>query len=66
MAKPAEYREMASDTLEAKIKEMETQLFNSRLQSVLGKLENTASLHHLRRDIARSRTVLREKKGQKP
>ena len=61
MAKPAEYREMAKDTLGAKIKEMETQLFTGRMQATLGKLENTASLRSLRRDIARSKTVLGEK-----
>ena len=61
MAKAAEYREMAGDTLAAKIKEMETNLFNSRLQATLGKLENTAGVRGLRRDIARSKTVLREK-----
>ncbi len=61
MAKPAEYREMAADTLAAKIKEMESQLFTGRMQATMGKLENTAGLRGLRRDIARSKTVLHEK-----
>jgi large subunit ribosomal protein L29 len=61
MVKAAEYREMAADALEAKVKEMETQFFNNRLQASLGKLENTAGLRHLRRDLARARTVLAEK-----
>lgn len=64
MGKSSEFREMAADTLVAKIKELESQLFTHRLQTTMGKLENTASLRNLRRDIARSRTVLREK-GQK-
>lgn len=61
MVKAAEYREMAADALEAKVKEMEAQFFNNRLQASLGKLENTAGLRHLRRDLARARTVLAEK-----
>ena len=61
MVKAAEYREMAADALEAKVKEMETQFFNNRLQASMGKLENTAGLRHLRRDLARARTVLAEK-----
>ncbi|HAO98939.1 MAG TPA: 50S ribosomal protein L29 [Fibrobacteres bacterium] len=64
MAKASEFREMAADALSAKVVEMEAQLFNDRLQAGLGKLENTASLRHLRRDIARAQTALREKKGQ--
>ena len=61
MAKPAEYREMAADALAAKIKDLESQLYTNRVQATLGKLENTAGLRSLRRDIARSKTVLREK-----
>jgi large subunit ribosomal protein L29 len=61
MVKAAEYREMAADALEAKVKEMEAQFFNNRLQASMGKLENTAGLRHLRRDLARARTVLAEK-----
>ena len=61
MFKAAEYREMAADALEAKVKEMEAKFFNNRLQASMGKLENTAGLRHLRRDLARARTVLAEK-----
>ncbi len=61
MAKATEFREMAADALEGKIKELESQLYTNRLQAGLGKLENTSGLRHLRRDIARARTVLQEK-----
>jgi len=61
MAKAIEFRDMAADALEAKVREMESQLFNNKLQAGLGKLENTAGLRHLRRDIARARTVLKQK-----
>jgi large subunit ribosomal protein L29 len=58
--KAAVYREMTPEALVAKVKELEGQLFNSRLQASLGKLENTSSLRTLRKDIARARTVLAE------
>ncbi len=61
MAKATEFREMAADSLAAKVKEMEAQFFNNQMQAGMGKLENTAGLRHLRRDIARARTVLSEK-----
>ena len=61
MVRAAEYREMAADALAAKVVELESQLYTNRLQAGLGKLENTAGLRHLRRDIARARTVLQEK-----
>ena len=62
--KATEYREMAVDTLAAKVVELESQLFTNRMQAGMGKLENTAGLRHLRRDIARARTVLQEKGQQ--
>jgi large subunit ribosomal protein L29 len=56
--KPAVYREMSPEALVARVKELESQLFNSRLQASMGKLENTSLLRTLRKDIARARTVL--------
>ncbi len=61
MVKASEYRDMSPEALAAKVSEMESQLFNSRMQASMGKLENTASLRTLRKDIARARTVLAEK-----
>ena len=64
MVKAVDFREMAADALSGKVKELENQLFTSRLQAGLGKLENTSSLRSLRKDIARARTVLREKEAK--
>ena len=61
MSKATEFRELPADTLAVKVKEMESQLFTSRLQAGMGKLENTSSLRTLRKSIARARTVLHEK-----
>jgi large subunit ribosomal protein L29 len=60
-AKAREYREMAADAIAAKVKEMEANLFDMRLQASLGKLENTALLNTTRKDIARAKTILKQK-----
>ena len=61
IVKAGEYREMTPEALVTKVKDLEAQLFNSRLQAGMGKLENTSILRTLRKDIARARTVLTEK-----
>jgi large subunit ribosomal protein L29 len=61
MAKASEYREMTPEALTAKVGELEAQLFNTKLQAVLGKLENTSTLRMIRKDVARAQTVLGEK-----
>ena len=64
MAKAKEYREMTAEALKAKVGELEAQLFTTRLQAGLGKLENTSILRTLRKDIARAQTVLGQKATQ--
>ena len=61
IVKAGEYRELSAEALVTKVKDLEAQLFNSRLQAGMGKLENTSILRTLRKDIARARTVLTEK-----
>jgi large subunit ribosomal protein L29 len=60
-AKARELREMAADAIAAKVKEMEANLFDMRLQASMGKLENTALLNTTRKDIARAKTILKQK-----
>ena len=61
IVKAAEYREMTADALASRVKELESKLFNDRLQAGMGKLENTSSLSVIRKEIARAKTVLTEK-----
>lgn len=61
IVKAAEYREMTADALASRVKELESKLFNDRLQAGMGKLENTSSLRVIRKEIARAKTVLTEK-----
>jgi len=60
-AKAREFREMAADAIATKVKELEANLFDMRLQASLGKLENTALLNITRKDIARAKTILKQK-----
>ena len=59
--KPAKVREMGTEELRAKEKELQEQLFRLRVQQSIGQLENAIKLRETRRDIARVKTVLKEK-----
>ena len=60
--KAQQYREMGHDELEDRLKELEKHLFELRSQAVTEKLENSKSVLNVKRDIARLKTVIREKK----
>lgn len=59
--KASEMRQMDSAALEAKVKELKTELFNLRFQLATGQLENTMAIANVRRDIARAKTLIRQK-----
>jgi large subunit ribosomal protein L29 len=59
--KVGEFRELGADELRQREKDMDDQLFRLRIQKSMGQLEAAGKLRSLRRDIARLKTVLREK-----
>ncbi|MGB2717560.1 MAG: 50S ribosomal protein L29 [Vicinamibacterales bacterium] len=59
--KVSEFRDLHVDELQERIKEMDDQLFRLRIQKSMGQLEAAHKLKSLRRDLARVKTVLREK-----
>jgi large subunit ribosomal protein L29 len=59
--KPSAIREMGTEELQHKQAELQEQLFRLRMQQSLGQLDNTMKLQHVRRDIARVNTILKEK-----
>ena len=59
--KAAEVRELSTDDLRAREKEMDDQLFRLRIQKSMGQLEAPAKVVVLRRDLARIKTILRER-----
>jgi large subunit ribosomal protein L29 len=60
--KAQQYREMGRDELEDKLSELQRHLFDLRSQSVTEKLENSKAVINVRRDIARIKTIMHEKR----
>ena len=60
------YREMSQDELEHKLEELERHLFDLRSQAVTEKLENSKAVINVKRDIARIKTIMREKSSVLP
>ncbi len=61
--KASEIRELGVDELRARERELDDQLFRLRIQKSMGQLEAADKLKALRRDLARVKTVLREKEN---
>ncbi len=61
MAKPSELREMNDDQLTHEMRESQQELFRLRFQSATEKLNAPSNLNKLRRDIARIKTIQRER-----
>ena len=61
--KAAELRDLAADELGAKERELSDQLFRMRIQKSMGQLENPDQVRLVRRDLARVKTVLRQKRA---
>jgi large subunit ribosomal protein L29 len=59
--KPSAIREMGAEELQARQAELQEQLFRLRVQQSIGQLDNTMKLRETRRDIARVKTILKEK-----
>ena len=56
-----EIRDLSDGEIRQRIDETYEALFNLRFQRVVGQLENTARLREVRTDIARLKTILRER-----
>ena len=61
--KTRELRDLSVDELSRKATELSEELFNLRFQLHTGHLENSARIPQVRREIARVKTILREKRG---
>ena len=59
--KARELKEMSEAELRQKEKEFTEELFNLRFQHATGQLENTQRLPQVRKDLARVKTLLRQK-----
>ena len=59
--KIGEFRDLGADELKQREKDLDDQLFRLRIQKSMGQLEAGYKAKALRRDLARLKTVLREK-----
>ena len=65
MTKPADIRDLTTDEIREQITQKQEELFRLRFRSATQQLENPALIKSLRRDVARMRTILREREMAK-
>jgi large subunit ribosomal protein L29 len=59
--KARELKELSEAELRQKVQDFTAELFNLKFQHATGQLENTERLGQARKDLARVKTILREK-----
>ena len=61
MTKAADVRDMTTDEIRDQIAQKQEELFRLRFRGATQQLENPSLIKNLRRDVARMRTILRER-----
>jgi len=61
--KASKWRDMSVDEIEQKVRELSEELFNLRFQLSMGVAKNPSRVGQAKRDLARAKTVLRERVG---
>jgi large subunit ribosomal protein L29 len=56
-------RELKNEELETRVEELEEEIFRARIQKETGQLDQMGKVRNLRRDLARVKTVLRERRA---
>ena len=59
--KAKELRELSNAEVEKKVAEFKSELFNLRFQLATGQLENPMRIREVKKNIARAKTILRER-----
>ncbi|NLY11704.1 MAG: 50S ribosomal protein L29 [Firmicutes bacterium] len=59
--KASEIRALSNEELQKKLDDLKEELFNLRFQSVTGQLDNPMRIKEVRKDIARVKTIMRER-----
>ena len=63
--KTEELRKLSTEELQNKIKENKEELFNLRFQQATGNLEKSVRLRELRKQVAKMKTIIRERELEK-
>ena len=61
--KTNELRELSTEELVKKVNENKHELFDLRLKQSTGSLEKPSQINHLRKEVARIKTILKEREG---
>ena len=61
MMKIKELKEQTTEELKSKLADVKKNVFNLKFQKATGQLENTRAIPNLKKDIARMKTLIREK-----
>ena len=61
LMKANELRSLSSTEIEGRIDQLKDELFNLRFQLATGQLENPMRIRQVRKDIARAKTVLKQR-----
>jgi large subunit ribosomal protein L29 len=61
--KASDVRAMSVDQLDDEVLKLKKEQFNLRFQRATGQLENTARVRQVRRDVARMKTIAKQKRG---
>jgi large subunit ribosomal protein L29 len=59
--KPVKWRDLSDEELGQRVKELTEELFNLRFQLSMGVAKNPARVAEAKRDLARAKTILRER-----
>jgi large subunit ribosomal protein L29 len=59
--KAKDFRELSSDEIVGRVDQLKDELFNLRFQHATGQLENPMRIRQVRKDIARAKTILRQR-----
>ena len=64
--KAADVRAMTVDQIDDEVLKLKKEQFNLRFQRATGQLENTSRVREVRRDIARLKTIVKNKRPGAP
>jgi large subunit ribosomal protein L29 len=62
--KPEEVRGLTADQLKDKLVDLKKEQFNLRFQKATGQLEKSSRINEVRKDIARVKTIARQKAAE--
>ena len=63
MTKPSDIRDLSDEQIRDQLEQKKEELFRLRFRGATQQLENPSLIKSLRRDVARMRTILREREG---